>query len=96
MVTIKGTEISEEIARDSIEAMEKLIYLYKHPDEFVTCPLCRVPIFGAGCKSCPWYILKNITCEGFDWFQADPRRKRNRIRQLQRWIEIYKKALEAK
>jgi len=77
MVTIKGKKISNKGALDSIKAMEDLIYLYKHPEEYHGCPLCQF-----FCYRCPWYIL------------LDPRRKRNRIRQLERWIEIYKKALK--
>ena len=91
MVTIKGTEISNKIARDSIKAMERLVYLYKHPKEYTGCPLCRVL-----CHRCPWFILKGHDCVG-SWFSnviSDSRATRNRIRQLERWIEIYKKALK--
>ena len=91
MVTIKGTEISEELARNSIKAMERLIYLYKNPKAFLCCPLCRMNV---ECEYCPWHILKNETCQSFVWVVGDPKAKRNRIRQLQRWIEIYKKALK--
>ena len=93
MVTIKGKEISEDLALDSIKAMERLIYLYKNPKDFLCCPLCRMNV---ECEYCPWHILKNTTCHSFVWVVEDPLAKRNRIRQLRRWIKIYQKALGAK
>ena len=97
MVKIKGTEISDQLALDSIKAMERLIYLYENPKEFLTCPLCRIPHFGEGCHKCPWILIENRHCGGSNFFTVtseDPQRKYNRIRQLGRWIEIYKKALK--
>ena len=95
MVKIKGTEISNKIARDSIKAMERLIYLYRNPNNFLTCPLCRI---NRGCRKCPWGILKSRTCRGktFSAILEDPKRTHNRIRQLRRWIKIYQKALKEK
>ena len=93
MVKIKVKEIRNKLALDSIKAMERLVYLYGHPKEFLTCPLCRINL---GCRKCPWGILKSRTCRGktFSAILEDPKRTRNRIRQLGRWIEIYKKALK--
>ena len=95
MVTVKGTKISNRIARDSIKAMERLIYLYEDPKEFTTCPLC--PLFTRNlCNLCPWEIIKNTNCRGSHFVDVyrDPERTRNRIRQLRRWIKIYQKALK--
>ena len=91
MVTIKGIAITTQTALISIEAMERLVYLYKNPEQYTGCPLCRVL-----CHRCPWFILKGHDCVG-SWFSnviSDSRATRNRIRQLERWIEIYKKALK--
>ena len=99
MVTIKRKEISKDLARDSIKAMERLVYLYENPKEFVTCPLCRIPHFGEGCHKCPWILIENRHCGGSNFFTVtseDPQRTRNRIRQLRRWIKIYQKALKEK
>lgn len=102
MVTIKGKKISNKLARDSIKAMEKLIYFYKNPDELDTCPLCNFreghDINPRNCSKCPWVVLKNNCCVYHCWFAyvVDcPTRTRNRIAQLKRWIKIYKKALES-
>ena len=99
MVTIKGKEISDQLALDSIKAMERLIYLYDHPKEFLHCPLCDLPAISECCDHCPWTLIKNNRCGSNNYFtvtREDPKRKRNRIRQLRRWIKIYQKALEAK
>jgi len=102
MVTIKGTKISNKLARDSIKAMEQLIYLYKHPKKYKKCPLCAfqegAPMRKKSCHRCPWYILKDRSCvlSHFSSVRFSPTATRNRIRQLGRWIEIYKKALGAK
>ena len=105
MVTVKGTEISDQLALDSIKAMERLVYFYKHPDEIKRCPLCnfREGPFLPGeadkyCRKCPWLVLKGYSCTNslFSMVNYDPQRKYNRIRQLRRWIKIYQKALEAK
>ena len=91
MVTIKRTEISNKTALASIEAMERLVYLYKNPEQYTGCPLCKLH-----CYFCPWYILKGYGCylSLFSDVSLYSRATRNRIRQLQRWIEIYKKALK--
>ena len=99
MVKIKGTEISNKIARDSIKLMEKLIYLYENPKEYFSCPLCDLPATLDYCENCPWRLIKSTFCGSNNFFtviREDPRRKRNRIRQLGRWIKIYQKALDIK
>ena len=99
MVTIKGTEISDQLALDSIKAMEKLIYLYENPKEFITCPLCNLPNRSEGCTCCPWILIENKHCGSSNFFtvtRENPERKRKRKRQLRRWIKIYQKALSIK
>ena len=98
MVKIKGHEISEAIAKESIKAMERLVYLYKNPKEYLECPLCVIFIDLDTCEKCPWTILKNYCCSGamFCHVSMSRCRTRNRIRQLRRWIKIYQKALDLK
>jgi len=96
MVTIKGHKISNKLARDSIKAMERLIYLYKNPDEFEECPLCvTMREFNDDCDDCPWYIITREGCTGsiFENVVKYDDRRKSRIRQLYYWISIYKKAL---
>ena len=99
MVTVKGTEISDQLALDSIKAMERLVYLYRNPNNFLTCPLCNIK-GKKDCSECPWDVITGQTCIlknfYFHLISLNPRRTRNRIRQLRRWIKIYQKALKEK
>ena len=94
MVIIKGHKISNKSAKDSIKAMENLIYFYKNRSAFETCPLCDMFI-ADDCDDCPWHILTNKSCAGnfFVVVSRAPKRCKKRIRQLYYWISIYKKAL---
>jgi len=99
MVKIKGQKISNKLAKDSIKAMERLIYLYKNPDEFEECSLCSMieATCVEDCDCCPWAVLTGEKCWENDYYfrdvvECDDRRK-SRIRQLYYWRSIYKKAL---
>lgn len=59
------------------------------------------------CKKlgCPWMVITGMTCDDFAtergdecsiYFTDDKRIMNNRIRQLRRWIEIYKNFMENK
>ena len=96
MVTIKGHKISNKLARDSIKAMEKLIYLYKNRFEFLGCPLCiMIEDTGADdCDDCPWVIFTKEECwnDGnyFEDIVHNNERRKKRIRQLYYWISVYR------
>ena len=97
MVIIKGHGITNKLARDSIEAMERLIYFYKNPDEYEGCSLCTVIENTAAddCDDCPWVIFTKEECwindNYFEDIAHNEKRRKKRIRQLYYWISIYKK-----
>ena len=99
MIKIKGHRITKKIAKLSIEAMERLIYLYKNSPEYKgPCPLCGLPEAPECiCGNCPWSVMvkEEFACleSFFDVVAKDPKRRKKRIRQLYYWISVYRKAL---
>ena len=93
MVKIKGREISNKLANNSILAMKELIrrYTLGEYSENV-CPLCPLH---SGCDHCPWRIINNSGCEGYNFNDvvSDKKRTKKRIRQLRRWIKVYEEEL---
>ncbi len=79
--------LSQLKIRQSIEAMEKLIIMYRNDTRYEDCPLCRIA--NDDCDLCPWTVLT-----GNNGCIVIPAVIRNgnapqRIKQLKHWIKAY-------
>jgi hypothetical protein len=95
MIEINKCKMSIKTVRRSIYAMERLIYLYAFPEYYRSCPLCGIT---GSCVLCPWEVLLKRGCgdNRFNVIRRYPEKVEARIKQLRRWVRIYKKAAKGK
>lgn len=88
-----------ERPEEYIKAMTELISQYKQAlnlgisKQHLTriCPLCTITF--NTCSSCPWRVILSKGCSiSSPYLASDSKVIKGRIRQLQRWIKIYKEA----
>ena len=67
--------------------MEELVYRYQNSAPITSChyPLC---VATPDCDQCPWNVLTKEDCLSVLLCSQD-QEKKNRIRQLRRWINAY-------
>jgi len=107
---IRNAYATKAEAQDVLQALQKLLRLYKTRSTKRGCPLCDLP----GCAdTCPWYIFTGGGCvdyrnehfpksDGFNYtatgyiFSTDQKAWRQlRMRQLPKWIFAYGQALRS-